>query len=134
MTEFYVIYRYTKVTHILKLLFRQFFFFFLYSYAFIGFFKQPNMSRFGVGSICDLCLFSNFSLEILQLLLVDEVQGKCKRNIRNVVVIGKNKKTQQLIDVFNESTEYGYQFRKQFCPKEKGFDLEIALVSLFKII
>ena len=44
-TEFYIIYRYTKVTRILKLLVRQFVFYFLILYAFIGFFKQPNMSR-----------------------------------------------------------------------------------------
>ena len=44
-TEFYIIYRYTKVTRILRLLVRQFFFYFLILYAFIGFFKQPNMSR-----------------------------------------------------------------------------------------
>ncbi len=48
---------------------------------------------------------------------------RVKGNIRNVVVVGKNKKTQQLINVFNERTEYGYHFMKQFCPKEKGFDI-----------
>jgi putative colanic acid biosynthesis UDP-glucose lipid carrier transferase len=40
-----------------------------------------------------------------------------------VVVIGKNKKTEQLIKVFNERTEYGYQFLKQFCPNDSNFKL-----------
>ena len=46
---FYVMYRYTKVPVILRKLSTQFFFFFLILYAFIGFFKQPNISRLNLG-------------------------------------------------------------------------------------
>jgi putative colanic acid biosynthesis UDP-glucose lipid carrier transferase len=46
-----------------------------------------------------------------------------KGNIRRVVVIGKNKKTDQLIHVFNERVEYGYRFIAQFNTKEDDFDL-----------
>ena len=123
MTEFYVIYRYTKVTHILKLLFRQFFFYFLIVYAFIGFFKQPNMSRFALAQYVIYVFLAIFLLKFFNYYLLMKYRENVKGNIRNVVVIGKNKKTQQLIDVFNQRTEYGYQFRKQFCPKEKGFDV-----------
>src|SRR5690606_40946829 len=38
--EFYKVYRFAKVTYIVKLLFTQFVFFFLILYAFIVFFKQ----------------------------------------------------------------------------------------------
>ena len=40
-----------------------------------------------------------------------------------VQLIGKNKKTSQLIQVFNERAEFGYNFIKQFCPNEQGFDI-----------
>ncbi len=42
MTEFYVIYRYTKVTHILKLLFKQFSFIFLLSMHSLDFSNNPT--------------------------------------------------------------------------------------------
>ena len=48
-TGFYEVYRYTKVANILKHIFTQFVFFFLILYAFIGFFKQPLMSRLALG-------------------------------------------------------------------------------------
>ncbi len=68
ITEFYIIYRYTKATHILKLLFRQFFFFFLIVYAFMGFFKQPNMSRLALAQYVDFIIFDNFNFKIPQLI------------------------------------------------------------------
>ncbi len=119
MTEFYVIYRYTKVTHILKLLFRQFFFYFLIVYAFIGFFKQPNMSRFALAQYVIYVFLAIFLLKFFNYYLLMKYRENVKGNIRNVVVIGKNKKTQQLIDVFNQRTEYGYQFMKTILPKRK---------------
>jgi len=48
---------------------------------------------------------------------------KIKGNIRNVVVIGKNSKTEQLINMFKERTEYGYHFVGQFCADD-NFSLE----------
>lgn len=48
---------------------------------------------------------------------------RIKGNVRNVVVIGQNKKTEQLINVFNERRQFGYQFVKQFSPKENNFSL-----------
>tara|TARA_R110002073_G_scaffold305584_1_gene474647 strand:+ start:1666 stop:2646 length:981 start_codon:yes stop_codon:yes gene_type:complete len=48
---------------------------------------------------------------------------RVKGNMRNVVVIGKNKKTDQLIEVFKDRREYGYHFMKQFCPSESSFDI-----------
>jgi putative colanic acid biosynthesis UDP-glucose lipid carrier transferase len=123
LIEFYIIYRYTKATHILKLLFRQFFFFFLIVYAFIGFFKQPDMSRLALARYIIYVFFAISLLKFVTYFLLMKYRERVKGNIRNVVVIGKNKKTQQLINVFNERTEYGYHFIKQFCPKEESFDL-----------
>jgi putative colanic acid biosynthesis UDP-glucose lipid carrier transferase len=43
--------------------------------------------------------------------------------LRNVVVIGKNKKTEQLIEVFTNRAEYGYHFVKQFCLQKVDFKI-----------
>jgi len=45
-------------------------------------------------------------------------------NLRNVIVIGKNEKTRQLINIFNTRLEFGYNFKKQFCTNDKDFSLE----------
>ncbi len=118
-TTFYVVYRYTKVTHVIILLFRQFFFFFLVLYAFIGFFKQPNMSRLAIAEYLAISFTIVFTIKFLNYYFLMKYREKIKGNIRNVVVLGKSKKTDQLIAVFNERTEYGYNFVKQF-SLEKG--------------
>ena len=123
-SEFYVVYRHSKVTHILILLVQQFFFYSLILYAFIGFFKQPNMSRLALAQYTVVVFLAVSILKFLNYYLLMEYREKVKGNLRNVVVIGKNKKTAQLIDVFRERTEFGYNFIQQFCPKDKGFNLQ----------
>ncbi|MBT8234700.1 MAG: exopolysaccharide biosynthesis polyprenyl glycosylphosphotransferase [Bacteroidia bacterium] len=123
MVEFYVIYRYTKVTHILKLLFRQFFFYFLILYAFIGFFKQPLMSRLALAQYVVFVFLAISSIKLISYFLLMKYREKIKGNIRNVVVIGKNSKTEQLIKMFKERTEYGYHFVGQFSVDE-NFSLQ----------
>ncbi len=122
--EFYEIYRYTKVTHILKRIFTQFVFFFLILFAFIGFFKQPVISRLALGQYFIFVFIAVFSLKFLNYILLMNYRARIKGNLRQVVVIGKNNKTDQLIKVFNERTEFGYHFMRQFCPKENEFNID----------
>ncbi len=122
--EFYSVYRYTKVTHILRLLVRQFFFYFLILYAFIGFFKQPNMSRLALAQYTALVFITISIVKFINYYLLMNYREKVKGNLRNVVIIGRNAKTEQLIRVFQERTEFGYEFKKQFSPKDKGFDIQ----------
>ncbi|MDG1571468.1 undecaprenyl-phosphate glucose phosphotransferase [Robiginitalea sp. M366] len=124
LTEFYVVFRYTKVTHILKLLFRQLFFYFLILYAFIGFFKQPNMSRLALAQYVALVFVTISIIKFINYYLLMRYRKTVKGNLRNVVVVGKNKKTDQLIKVFTDHAEYGYSFLKQFSPTKASFDLE----------
>lgn len=130
MAKFYVIYRYTKATQILILLFRQFFFFFLILYAFIGFFKQPNMSRLAIAKYAVFVFLAISTIKFISYFLLLKYRQKTKGNTRNVVVIGKNKKTEQLINVFNERTEYGYEFKRQFCPRETNFDIRACFLYI----
>jgi putative colanic acid biosynthesis UDP-glucose lipid carrier transferase len=121
--EFYQIYRYTKVTYILKLLFAQFLFFFLVLYGYIGFFKQPNISRFVLGQYFIIVGLTISVIKFLNYILLMKYRGRVKGNLRNVVVIGKNKKTEQLIEVFTNRAEYGYHFVKQFCLEKGDFKI-----------
>lgn len=130
--EFYVIFRFTKVTYILKLLFRQFIFFFLILYAFIGFFKQPNISRFYLGVFFLTVFLSIFTLKFLNYYLLMQYRKKVKGSLRDIVVIGKNRMTDQLINMFEKHGEYGYHVIKQFSPKSKDFDLKESLSFIKK--
>ena len=122
--SFYQIYPYTKVTRILRLLVRQFIFYFLILYAFIGFFKQPNMSRLALVQYASLVFMAVSVIKFIGYYLLMNFREKVRGDLRDVVVIGKNKETEQLIQVFTERVEYGYRFKKQFCPKDKDFDID----------
>ncbi|MGB5820704.1 MAG: exopolysaccharide biosynthesis polyprenyl glycosylphosphotransferase [Saonia sp.] len=128
--EFYEIYRFTKVTYILKLLFRQFVFFFLTLYAFIGFFKQPNISRLNLGIFFLSVFVSVFFLKFLNYYLLMQYRRKVKGILRHVVFVGKNKKTDQLINMFKKHGEYGYHVIRQFSPKKSSFDLKECLAFI----
>ena len=130
--EFYVIHRYTKVPHILKLLYTQFFFFFLILYAFIGFFKQPNMSRLALAKFVVFVFLAVFALKFINYYFLLKYRRRIKASLRNVVVIGQNKKTEQLINVFKERKDYGYHFVRQFCPGEDDFNMRNCFVFMVK--
>lgn len=121
--EFYVIQRYSKAVVLLKKLFTQFVFFFLILYAYIGFFKQPLMSRLALGQYFILVFIGISFLKLLNFFLLNKYRERIKGNIRNVVVIGKSKKANQLIEVFNTRREFGYHFSSQFSPRDKDFEL-----------
>ena len=101
----------------------QFVFFFLILYAFIGFFKQPNISRFALGQYFIFTFIAIFSLKFLNYVLLMQYRERVKGNLRNVVVIGKSKKANQLIEIFNTRREFGYNFTQQFSPRDKNFEL-----------
>ncbi len=123
-TNFYIIYRYSKITYVLRLIVRQFFFYFLIIYAFIGFFKQPNMSRLALAQYVAIVFVTVSVLKLVHYYLLMEFRERIKSNTRNVVVIGQNKKTSQLIQMFRDRTEYGYNFVRQFCPKTDDLPIE----------
>ena len=104
--EFYEVYRYSKVPVIFIKLSTQFVFFFLILYAFIGFFKQPVMSRLALAQYFVFVLLAISFFKLLNYVLLMEYRERIKGNLRNVVVIGENIKTNQLIQVFKERSEF----------------------------
>ncbi|MET1258512.1 exopolysaccharide biosynthesis polyprenyl glycosylphosphotransferase [Flagellimonas sp. DF-77] len=125
--EFYKIYRFTKVTYLLRLLFRQFVFFFLSLYAFIGFFKQPNISRLNLGIFFLSVFIGVFLLKFLNYYLLMAFRNKVKGSLRDVVIIGKNEKIDRLVKMFRQHGEYGYHVIKQFSQEAPGFSITSCL-------
>lgn len=129
-SEFYQIYRYTKITRLLILLSRQFFFFSFILFAFIGFFKQPNMSRLALAQFLAFSLIAISTIKFFNYYFLMKYRSKVKGNLRNVVIIGKNKKANQLRKVFQDRTEYGFNFVKQFSTLDNKFDVQKSLVFI----
>ena len=122
--QFYEVQRHSRIIQIVTLLFRQIVLFALILYAFIGIFKQPNISRLSLGyyllSVFILVTFFKF----FTYFLLSKYRILLGGNLRSVIVIGKNEKTRQLIHTFNSRLEFGYNFKKQFCTNDNDFTIE----------
>ncbi|PQV49660.1 putative colanic acid biosynthesis UDP-glucose lipid carrier transferase [Jejuia pallidilutea] len=121
--RFYEVQRNTRIIQILTLLLKQIVLFAAVLYAFIGFFKQPNISRLNLGNYLILVFGLLTFFKFLIYFLLNKYRSSLGGNIRLVVVIGKNQKTSQLITTFNKRLDFGYKFMAQFSPKEEGFSL-----------
>jgi len=120
---FYKINRYAKVPYILTKLFTQFVFFFLTLYAFIGFFKQPGMSRLALAQYFVLVCLMVSGIKFFTYIMLMKYRSILGGNTRTVVVLGKNKKADQLAQVFKDRTEYGYVISAHFDPKLPQFEV-----------
>ncbi|WDO13832.1 exopolysaccharide biosynthesis polyprenyl glycosylphosphotransferase [Flavobacterium sp. WW92] len=110
---FYEVYRYTKVIEIFSSILKQYFFFLLINFAFIGFylkFSEPSkMIQFVSFSLILVGLakfFIYFSLRRFRVVFGG--------NFRRVVIVGNGKSVTQLEEFFNENPDYGYKLEKTF--------------------
>lgn len=124
INHFYEVQRHTRIIQIITLLLRQMLFFVIIIYAYIGFFKQPNISRLGLAN-CLMLIFLFVSMfKFLTFILLKKYRSVLSRNTRNIIVIGENEKTRQLIKTFNSRLDFGYKFKGNFSVNEGGFSLE----------
>lgn len=126
-SNFYAIYRFTHVVKIVSLLLKQGLLYTLIVFAFFGFnnFVQSEpylvikyvLVTFLVIAVVKFTIF--FLLKRYRLVLGG--------NNRKTVIIGKNKKTEQLQKFFNDNPEYGYQLKHVFdIRNEDKTDIEAA--------
>ena len=122
--HFYEVQRHTRIIQIIPLLFKQTIFFAIVLYAYIGFFKQPNISRLALGNYLMLVFLIICVFKFLTTFLLKKYRTVLSGNTRNVIVIGKNEKTRQLIKTFKTRLDFGYKFKAQFSINDEGFSLE----------
>ena len=122
--HFYEVQRHTRLIQIAPLLFRQIIFFAIALYAFIGFFKQPLISRLALGNYILLVFLTISLFKFLSIYLLKKYRTILRGNIRKVIVIGSNEKSRQLIKTFNTRLDFGYKFDAQFSGKDEEFTLE----------
>ncbi len=120
---FYEVQRNTRVIQVLTLIIKQIVIYAVILYAFIGFFKQPHISRLNLGNYL-LFIFGILTFfKFLVFFLLNKYRSALGGNKRLVVVIGKNEKTRQLIKIFKSRLDFGYKFMAQFSVKEESFSL-----------
>ncbi len=112
--DFYEVQRYTKIIQVMTLITRQIVFFAIILYAFIGVFKQPNISRLALAEYLLYVAFAITFFKFLIFYLLNRYRAALGGNLRNVVVIGDTDKTRQLIFIFNKRLDFGFKFKKQF--------------------
>ena len=122
--QFYEVQRHTKIIQIVTLLFRQIIFFCIILYAYIGFFKQPSISRLALGNYIFVVFLIVGFFKLLFFFLLNKYREALGGNLRNVIVIGDTEKTRQLIKIFKTRLQFGYNFKKQFKPTKEDFSLQ----------
>ena len=118
LSDFYEVYRYTRVTKILGLIAKQTILFLLLVFAFFGFYNELSIQSISILKYIFLAMsfiaIAKFSIYFL----LKEYRKVFKGNLRKVVIVGLNKKTDQLRKYFNDNPDYGYQLVRIFFLKQ----------------
>ena len=122
--QFYEVQRQTRLIQIAPLLFRQIIIFSIVVYAFIGFFKQPIISRLALGNYLLLIFILICVFKFLNAYLLKKYRTILRGNTRKVIVIGSNERSRQLIKTFRTRPDFGYKFDIKFSAKSKDFSLD----------
>ena len=113
-SNFYEIYRFTQVVKIFSLIGKQMGLFVLVVFAFFGFYNQFSIHP---NTVFKYVIYSFLLITISKLTiyyLLKKYRTVLGGNYRNTIIIGKNKKTEQLEKFFKDNPEYGYQLQKVF--------------------
>ena len=130
-SKFYEIYRYTSVINIFKLLARQSITFILLVFAFFGFFNELNKDSLSILKYIFLVMTSISIIKFSIYFLLKKYRVLLGGNLRKVVIVGLNKKTEQLGKFFDEVPDYGYKLIKTFDLKG---DNKVSIEECIKFI
>ena len=114
LSNFYEVYRFTSVTKMLGLIVKQTIIFLLLVFAFFGFFNELSTKSTSILKYVLLTMSSITIIKFAIFFLLKKYRKVFKGNLRIVVIVGLNKKTDQLRKYFNDNPDYGYQLIKTF--------------------
>lgn len=123
-SNFYEIYRFTHVAKILSLLGKQGIVFILIVYAFFGIHNNLNENALVILKYVSVVILCISAAKFTIYFLLKKYRRILRGNLRNVVIIGLNQKTDQLRKFFDDNPEYGYRLKHTFDLKEEGVSLE----------
>ena len=118
---FYEVYRFTKGVEVLEKIVKQYFIFIVLNFAYLGFFlKQFSPSQMFKYITIAILVVSFCKLFVYYFL--KKYRVVFGGNFRKVIVIGKQKNVQHLVDFFNENPNYGYKLVKHLDLKANSID------------
>nr|WP_255449786.1 exopolysaccharide biosynthesis polyprenyl glycosylphosphotransferase [Seonamhaeicola sediminis] len=112
--NFYKVYRYTSVLKIFSLLVKQFLIYGVIVYAFLGVFRSINLSAF---TTLNYLLYSFLAIAFLKLssyYALKAVRAYLKGNQRNIVIVGGGESVKEILKIFNQKKELGYNIKGLF--------------------
>jgi len=131
--KFYKVYRYTSLLNILSLLLKQFCFYSIIFYAFVGIFRSINIQAFDTFSY----LLSSFLLisflKIISFYALKKYRAFFKGNMRKVIIIGNNSNAKELSILFKNNKELGYKLLGIFSDNDSA-NLSGGLSESFSLL
>src|SRR5690606_38844414 len=115
---FYEIYRFTHAANIMSLIGKQAVMFALIVFSFFGFYNKFEVSPSKVFNYILLVMGGIAVLKFGIYFLLKKYRLHLDGNIRKVVIVGLNQKTDQLRKFFTSNPVYGYKLYKTFDAKE----------------
>src|SRR5690554_6087808 len=114
---FYEIYRFTHIAYIMSLLGKQGVIFMLIVFSFFGFYNQYSVSSATIFKYILLVMLCISIVKFGIYFLLKNFRLYLGGNMRKVVIIGLNQKTDQLRKFFTTNPVYGYKLYKTFDMK-----------------
>ncbi|MAM28067.1 MAG: undecaprenyl-phosphate glucose phosphotransferase [Flavobacteriaceae bacterium] len=131
-SDFYDIYRFTHVSKIMSLIGKQGIIFFLIVFSFFGFYNELDINAWQIVLYVLWVLIAITVLKFTIFFILKRYRSRFGGNSRKVVIIGLNKKTDQLRKFFDKNPEYGYRLQETFDIKNSDQDLEACLEYISK--
>src|SRR5690606_5139289 len=111
---FYEIYRFTHLAKIISLIGKQGIVFMLIVFSFFGFYNELTISASIIFKYLLLVMISITVIKLAVFYLLKKYRLHLGGNVRKVVIIGLNQKTDQLRKFFITNPVYGYKLYKTF--------------------
>lgn len=113
-SSFYEIYRFTRLTNILSLIGKQGILFILLVFAFFGFYRELEVAPMAIFRYTLVVILYITIAKVAIYYLLKKYRLLLKGNLRRVVIVGLNQKTDQLRKFFEDNPEYGYLLQQTF--------------------
>lgn len=126
-TNFYIVYRYTKIAKIVSLLIVQLGAFFLAYFAYFSLFKEGI--AIGNQTITLLYLFNGIILAKLLFIYALKKYRIGGGNYRDVVILGGNQSIESLTNLFNLRNDLGYRFKGYFSDKNNKLERYLGKIE-----
>jgi putative colanic acid biosynthesis UDP-glucose lipid carrier transferase len=111
---FYEIYRFTHIAKIMSLIGRQGVVFVLIVFSFFGFYNELETSALTIFQYILMVMLCISIVKFGIYFLLKKYRLHLGGNVRKVVIIGLNQKTEQLRKFFNDNPVYGYKLYRKF--------------------